>query len=181
MEAPAKRVAVSLGVDDDAGARVETVYRQHVVFGQPITLESGFGMDRLRQRAFADACRQMSAATRRVAGVLVDHSDIQGLSVTRYALGATRLQNRRGGGDSRVQYETRWGFLAAHDHVDIKGSDAYDLPSFTVTGEWLLGMWTISTIPSRVIELRWEGGGGVTLNRGQPYLLSVCALRSGGL
>ena len=54
VEAPPKRLSVSMGVDDEAGARLESIYRQNVVFGQPLTLETGFSVDRLRQRAYAD-------------------------------------------------------------------------------------------------------------------------------
>ena len=35
VEAPPKRLSVSMGVDDEAGARLESIYRQNVVFGQP--------------------------------------------------------------------------------------------------------------------------------------------------
>ena len=55
--------------------------------------------------------------------MLADRSDIQGLEVTRYALGATRLQERKGAGDSRVEYETR--LLLAQDHVRIEDGDEY--------------------------------------------------------
>ena len=64
-------------------------------------------MDRLRQRAYADFLLPPTERGYDSFGVLADRSDIQGLEVTRYALGATRLQERKGAGDSRVEYETR--------------------------------------------------------------------------
>src|SRR5690606_15536659 len=53
-EAPARRVTTSLGVDSDHGLRVEGLYRQNVVFGQPVWIETGLGLDKDRQRAFFD-------------------------------------------------------------------------------------------------------------------------------
>jgi translocation and assembly module TamA len=171
VEAPAKRVVLSLGVDDEAGARLETLYRQQVVFGQPMTLESGFGLDRLTQRIFADfRLPPDNRGYEDAFGVLFQHSDIQGLDVARYALGATRQQNRQGAGDSRVQYETRWGMLAAYDRVNIKDSDAYDLPSLTATVEWLRRNVDNKYDPREGNLIVVGGGGGVTLNQGQPYL-----------
>ncbi|KAG0733096.1 hypothetical protein G6F23_013678 [Rhizopus arrhizus] len=101
-------------------------------------METGFSVDRLRQRAYADFLLPPTERGYKDSfGVLADHSDIQGLDVTRYALGATRLQERKGAGDSRVEYETRWGLLLAQDHVKIDGGDEYTLPTLTATAEWL--------------------------------------------
>src|SRR3546814_15836463 len=36
------------------GIRVEGLYRQNVVFGQPVSIETGAGVDKDRQRAFFD-------------------------------------------------------------------------------------------------------------------------------
>jgi translocation and assembly module TamA len=171
VEAPAKRAAVALGVDDEAGVRFETVYRQHVVFGQPITLDSGVGVDRLRQRAFADfRLPPDERGNEDSIGVLAQHSDIEGLAVTRYGMGVARSQNRQGAGDSRVQYETRWGLLATHDRVDIKGGEAYGLPALTATVDWLRRDVDNQYDPREGNLIALGGGAGVTLNRGQPYV-----------
>ncbi|OZI28811.1 hypothetical protein CEG14_23000 [Bordetella genomosp. 1] len=170
VEAPPKRASVSIGVDDEAGARLEALYRQNVVFGHPLTMETGFGVDRLRQRAYADFTLPPDARGRRDSiGLLFDHSDIQGLNVTRYALGLTRSQERKGAGDSRVEYETRWGLLLAHDHVKIDGGDTYDLPTATVTGEWLRRDVDNKYDPREGNLIALGGGVGVTLDDGSPY------------
>lgn len=171
VEAPPKRAAVSIGVDDTAGARFEALYRQNVVFGQPVIMETGFGADRLRQRAFLDINLPPDAQGRRDAiGLLAQHTDIEGLDVTRYALGFTRSQERQGAGDSRVVYETRWGLLAAHDRVKIDRGDTYDLPTATLTGDWLRRDVDNKYDPREGNLIALGGGLGVTLDKGDPYL-----------
>lgn len=170
VEAPPKRFTASLGVDDEAGVRVESLYRQNVVFGQPLTMETGFSVDRLRQRAYADFLLPPTERGYKDSfGVLADHSDIQGLDVTRYALGATRLQERKGAGDSRVEYETRWGLLLAQDHVKIDGGDEYTLPTLTATAEWLRRDVDNKYDPREGNLIAVGGGVGVTLDTGEPY------------
>nr|WP_308217630.1 POTRA domain-containing protein [Paenalcaligenes niemegkensis] len=51
-EAPARRFTGSLGADSDHGVRVEGLYRQNIVFGQPVWTETGIGVDKDRQRFF---------------------------------------------------------------------------------------------------------------------------------
>src|SRR3546814_297841 len=95
-EAPARRVTASLGVDSDHGIRVEGLYRQNVVFGQPVSIETGAGVDKDRQRAFFDV--HLPPTTRGYKdsmGVLYEHSDIEGLDNTRAGLGWKRRQERK--------------------------------------------------------------------------------------
>jgi translocation and assembly module TamA len=170
VEAPPKRFSSSIGVDSDAGVGVEAIYRQQVVFGQPVTLESGVGANRLRQRVYADFhLPPDTRGNKDSIGVLAEHSDIQGLDVTRFAVGATRLQERSGGPDGRVDYETRWGLLAAHDSVKIDGDDQYSLPTLTATADWLRRNVDSKYNPRDGNLIAVGGGVGVTLNTGQPY------------
>lgn len=170
VEAPPKSVAVSLGVDSDAGVRLESIYRQQVVFGQPITLESGFGVDRLTQRVYADFhLPPDTRGNKDSIGVLASHSDIQGLDQTRFAIGATRVQLRNAGGGSRVQYQTTWGLLAAHDHVAIDGAQTFDLPTATATVEWLRSDVDSKYNPREGNLIAIGTGVGMTLDKAQPY------------
>ena len=170
VEAPPKRFSASIGVDDEAGVRLESLYRQNVVFGQPVTMESGFSVDRLQQRVYTDILLPPTErGYKDSVGVLAQHSDIQGLAVTRYALGATRSQERKGAGDSRVTYETRWGLLLAHDDVKIDGGDEYSLPTLTATGEWLRRDVDNKYDPREGNLIALGGGVGVTLDTGEPY------------
>src|SRR5690606_23882819 len=102
-------------------------------------------------------------------GLLADHSDIEGLDVRRVAVGATRLRTRRGAGQSRVEYETRFGALAAHDHVKIDGGDNYDLPTVSTTAEWLRRDVDDKYNPREGNLIAVGAGVGVTLDEGKPY------------
>jgi translocation and assembly module TamA len=157
-------------VDSDVGVGLETIYRQNVVFGQPLTMESGLGLNRLRQRAYTDFHLPPDARGNKDSiGVLAEHSDIQGLDVRRFAIGATRLQERHGGPDNRVDYETRWGLLAAHDKIKIKGDDEFNLPTLTGTVEWLRRNVDSKYNPRDGNLISLGGGVGVVLDTGKPY------------
>jgi len=170
-EAPPKRLEASVGADDDVGGRVEAAYRQNVVFGQPVTLETGLGLDRKRQRAYLDFHLPPSKKGEQDSiGLLADRSDIQGLEVTRFALGATRLRARQGAGDSRVGYETRVGVLLATDQVRIAGDDSYHMPSLAGTAEWLRRDVNNQYDPREGNLIVASAGLGVTLDDGRPFL-----------
>lgn len=170
VEAPPKRLSASIGVDDSAGVRLETQYRQNVVLGQPVTLETGVGLDRLRQRAYADiGLPPDQKGNKDSVGVLADRSDIEGLKVTRFALGATRLRERAAGDGSRVEYENRWGLLAAHDRIEIDGEKPYNLPTLTATAEWLRRDVNSKYDPREGNLISLGTGVGVTLDNGEPF------------
>lgn len=170
VEGPARRLSTSIGVDDEAGVRGEVMYRQNVVFGLPVTLESGISLDRLQQRAFADFHLPPDEKGQKDSiGVLASHSDIQGLDVRRVALGATRLRERKGAGDSRVEYENRWGVLLAYDKVKIDGGDEFNLPTATLTSEWLRRDVDSKYDPREGNLIAVGGGAGVVLDTGKPF------------
>jgi len=169
-ESPPKRLSVAVGVDDTAGPRFETLYRQNVVLGQAVTMETGLGVDRLRQRAYLDFYLPPDEKGQKDSfGLLASHSDIEGLDVRRVAVGATRLRTRQGAGQSRVEYETRFGVLAAHDHVKIDGGDNYDLPTVSTTAEWLRRDVDDKYNPREGHLIAVGAGVGVTLDEGKPF------------
>jgi translocation and assembly module TamA len=169
VEGQPKNVAASLGVDNEAGVRAEVIYTQHVVFGQPITLQTGAGADRLQQRVFADFLLPPDARGNKDSiGVLAQHSDIQGLEVTRFGLGARRVQERQSP-TSRVDYTTTWGVLAAYDKVNISGGDSYNLPTVTGTVDWLRRDVDNKYNPRQGNLIDLGAGVGVVLDTGKPY------------
>lgn len=167
-EAPPKVLTSAIGVDSDAGLRVESQYRQNVVFGVPLTMNTGVGVDRLRQRAYLDfLLPPTERGYKDSIGLLADRSDIQGVRQTRYALGANRLIERQGAG--RVQYETRYGLLAAFDKIDISGAERYNLPTATGTVQWLRRDVDNEYNPREGNLLALGGGLGATLDKGKPF------------
>lgn len=170
VEAPARRVSASIGLDDEVGVRGQAVYQQNIVFGLPVILESGISLDRLRQRAYLDFHLPPDEKGQKDSfGLLVDHSDIQGLEVRRVALGATRLRERKGAGDSRVEYENRWGALLAYDKVKIDDGDAFDLPTASLTSEFLRRDVNDKYDPREGNLISLGGGVGVVLDTGKPF------------
>ncbi|HEY9279265.1 MAG TPA: BamA/TamA family outer membrane protein, partial [Eoetvoesiella sp.] len=169
-EAPARRFTSSLGVDSDNGLRVEGLYRQNVVFGQPVWIETGAGVDKNRQRAFYDVhLAPTSKGYQDSVGVLYNHSDIEGLDTTRYGLGWKRKQERKGAGDSRVEYETNWGMIGAYDKTKIDGAETYEVPSLVGTWQWLRRDVNDKYDPREGNLIDLGLGAGVTLDKGEPF------------
>src|SRR5690606_30389264 len=137
-EGAARTFRSSLGVDSDHGVQVEGLYRQNVVFGQPVWIETGAGVDKDRQRAFFDV---HLPPTRKgyvdSVGLLFEHSDIEGLDNRRVGMGWNRKHAWKAQDGSRVDYETEYGVVAAHDRTRISGADGYDVPTLVGTARWM--------------------------------------------
>ncbi|NYT66634.1 BamA/TamA family outer membrane protein [Alcaligenaceae bacterium] len=169
-EAPARTASASLGVDSDHGVRVEGIYSQNVVWGQPVAIETGVGLDKKRQRAFFDVhLPPTTKGYKDSFGVLANHSDIEGLDNTRYGVGWKRKQERKAAGDSRVEYETQWGLVAAHDKTRIEGAESYRVPTLVGTWQWLRRDVDSKYDPREGFLLDLGLGAGVTLDRGEPF------------
>jgi len=169
-EAPARRFTTSLGVDSDNGLRVEGLYRQNVVFGQPVWTETGVGIDKNRQRAFFDVhLPPTTKGYKDSVGVLYDHSDIEGLDNRRVGLGWKRRQERKAAGDSRVEYETQWGLIAAHDKTQYAGAESFEVPTLVGTWQWLRRDVDKKYDPREGNLIDFGVGAGVTLDKGERF------------
>ncbi|MFA5596678.1 MAG: BamA/TamA family outer membrane protein [Pusillimonas sp.] len=172
-EAASRVYTASLGVDSDNGARVEGLYRQNVVFGQPVWIETGAGIDKNRQRFFYDVhLPPDDGGYTNSVGVLASHSDIEGVDTTRYAAGWLRKQTRQGAGSSRVEYETQWSLTAAHDDTKIDGAQNYKVPTLVAGWQWLRRDVNDKYDPREGNLIDLGLGAGVTLDRGQPFYKS---------
>lgn len=172
-EAAARRAVGSLGVDSDNGLRVEGLYRQNVVFGQPVWVETGAGVDKNRQRAFFDVHLPPTAdGYKDSVGLLYEHSDIEGLDNQRYGLGWNRRQERKAAGDSRVEYETLWSMVAAHDRTRIDGAEGFTVPTLVGTWQWLRRDVDKKYDPREGNLIDVGLGAGVTLDTGKPFYRS---------
>ncbi|MDX3906564.1 MAG: BamA/TamA family outer membrane protein [Pigmentiphaga sp.] len=136
IESRPRRMSVALGIDDEAGPRIETIYRQNVVMGQPVELEAGLRLDRLRKLGYADIhLAPNENGFRDSFGVLAQDSDVQGLHVKRLAIGAIRAKTYPRGLNSRVEYETRYGARLSHEATDVEGFDSFTTNTATATAE----------------------------------------------
>ena len=172
-EAAARRAVGSLGADSDNGVRVEGLYRHNVVFGQPVWIETGAGVDKNRQRAFFDVHLPPTVdGYKDSVGLLYEHSDIQGLDNQRYGFGWNRRQERKAAGDSRVEYETLWSMVAAHDRTQISGADDYSVPTLVGTWQWLRRDVDKKYDPRQGNLIDFGLGAGLTLDTGKPFYRS---------
>lgn len=169
-EAPARSAVGSLGVDSDYGVRVEGLYRQNVVFGQPVSIETGVGIDRKRQRGFFDVHLPPSVkGYRDSVGVLVNNSDIEGVRNSRAGLGWKRFQERKGAGDSRVDYQTRMGVVLAYDKTRYKGAEKFKVPTLVGTWQWLRRDVNDIYDPREGNLIEFGLGAGVTVDKSEPF------------
>jgi translocation and assembly module TamA len=168
-EAPARSVTGSLGVDSDNGVRVEGLYRQNIVFGQPIWIETGAGVDKNQQRLFYDVHLPPTASGYKDSiGTLYQHSDIEGVDNRRVAVGWKRRQERKSSG-SRVEYETQWALVAAYDKTRISGAPDYNVPSLVATWDWLRRDVNDKYDPREGNLVDLGLGAGLTLDRREPF------------
>jgi len=139
-EAPAQSAAASLGVDSDNGVRAEGVFRQNIVFGQPVWIETGAGLDKREQRAFWDWHLAPDPRGHNDSfGLLLRRMDSNGLDTTRYGAGWKRRQVRRALGENRVVFETQWDVIAVQESQKIDGAPQDDahMPTAIATWQWL--------------------------------------------
>lgn len=172
-EGPARYASGSLGADSDYGVRVEGLYRQNVVYGLPVWIETGAGVDNKRQRAFFDVHLPPGMdGSKDSFGLLYDHSDIEGLETSRAGLGWKRSQTRKAAGDSRVEYEVRWGALVAYDKTRISGDSRYEVPSWAATWQWLRRDVDSKYDPREGNLVEFGLGAGTTLDDGKAFYRS---------
>lgn len=170
MEAPARRVGLALGVDSDVGLKAEGTYQKQIVWGLPLEVQAGLGLDRKRQRGYFDIYLPPDPrGYRDKFGVLAERHDLSGQRLRRVGLGAERTQTRQAAGDSRVEFETRTGLLVAYDRVDIDGGDSYTLPSAVATFSWLRRDVDSKYNPREGHLIELGAGAGSALNRVQPF------------
>jgi len=139
-EAPAQRLSASLGFDSDKGVRTEGVFRQNIVFGQPVWIETGSGLAKDEQRAFFDWHLAPDPRGHHDSfGVLWRHADASGLDTTRYGVGWKRRQERHSPEENRVVFETQWDVIAVHEtqKIDGAGEDNAHMPTAIATWQWL--------------------------------------------
>ena len=137
-EGPARTITGAVGIDDVNIFRVEGIYRQSVVWDQPVTLETGASLGLKEQRAFLDIYRAPNYdGTVDSFGLVARHSDFSDEEVSRFALGWRRTNEFKLDPQSRVDFESRWSASLAYDSVRRSGQDKYDLPNAVATYDLL--------------------------------------------
>lgn len=169
-ESPARRFTSSLGVDSDHGVGAEALFQQNIFLGLPVAIETGAGVNRHHQRAFFDVHLPPTIKGYQDSfGLLYEHNDVEGVDNQRYGLGWKRRQERKGAGDSRVEYETQWALVAAHDSTKIDGAENFTVPTMVGTWQWLRRDVDSKYDPREGFLLDFGVGAGVTLDKGEPF------------
>ncbi|MDY3332069.1 MAG: BamA/TamA family outer membrane protein [Pelistega sp.] len=136
-EAPARTITGSLGADDSVGVRAEAMYRHQVVWGTPLTLETGVGVDLKSQRAYLDFYFPPNEnGSVDSFGLMARHSDIENEEVYRLGIGWRRKREFKLDPNSNVEYENSWALMANYDSVRREmntGEPKFTLPSLVAT------------------------------------------------
>lgn len=137
-EGPARIVTGAVGIDDVNTFRVEGLYRQNVVWNQPISLETGASLGLKEQRGYLDIYRAPNYdGTVDSFGIVARHSDYSDEEVSRFALGWRRTNEFKMDPESRVEYESRYSAALAYDSVRRKEQPKFELPNAVVTYDLL--------------------------------------------
>lgn len=89
------QVSLGGGYSTNTGLRMEATYRNSDLFSRAWELQSGLRVEDLRQTAYADLFFPPDERRRRDGvGTSFEQSDISGLAIRRFAVGATRVQQR---------------------------------------------------------------------------------------
>lgn len=174
-ESPSKKIASSIGIDDNAGIKIEGLYNKNVPFGLPIIFSTGLGIDRVRQKIFADINLPHDVYGKQNSiGASLDNSDLHGLNITRFAIGFARSSNGYSGTTQNInmagsRYEANYGALLAYDHIKIREYSDFILPSATGTVEIVRRGLNNNLDPHDGNLLIIGLGAGVSLDNISPY------------
>lgn len=169
-EGAARVVSGAVGFDDVNTFRVEGLYRQNVVWNQPISLEVGASLGLKEQRGYLDIYRAPNYdGTVDSFGLVARHSDYSDEEVSRFALGWRRTNEFKLDPHSRVEYESRLSSAIAYDEVRRKGQPKFELPNAVMTYD-LLRRDVDNKFDPRSGNLIAVGlGVGADLERGDPF------------
>ncbi|AGF48112.1 surface antigen family protein [Candidatus Kinetoplastibacterium oncopeltii TCC290E] len=174
-ESPSKKIASSIGIDDNAGIKIEGLYNKNVPFSMPIIFSTGLGIDRVRQKIFADINFPHDIYGKQNSiGASLDNSDLHGLNITRFAIGFARSSNGYNSTEQNInisgaRYEANYGALLAYDHIKIREYSDFVLPSATGTVEIVRRKLNNNLDPNDGNLLIIGLGAGVSLDNISPY------------
>ena len=160
-EAKSKRASFALGYSTDIGVRAEAAYRQAMLFGYPASLQSGIGLDRTRQVAYADVyLPPRPGGDQDAVGALIELTDNEGVKTDRWAVGAQRTRTHESGTRS---YDTRLALNFQHESRDV-----LDAPDESTTNDvvsttyaWTRRDVDSITMPTRGTLLTLSGTAGL--------------------
>lgn len=153
-EAQSRHLAFGAGFSTNTGARTEVNWRDVNFRGRGWELSTGLRLEQRRQSVYADIFLPPAQARHRDSfGAVAESSDIEGLRVTRQAVGAVRSKQR---GDIETAVSLRY----QHENVRPKGVDASSRNALTANWSWIQRKVDDVLDPREGYVLHVELGGG---------------------
>ncbi len=148
-EAQSKRVSFALGYSTDTRLRGEVAYRQATLFGFPYSLQSGVSLDSNRQAGYADVyLPPRPGGAEDAVGALVEHTDNEGVTTRRWAVGAQRAHRSERGPRS---YDTQLALNFQHESRRVDGAPEEDTVNDVVSATYA---WTRRDVDSITLPTR---------------------------
>ena len=153
-EAQSRHLAFGAGFSTNTGARTEVNWRDVNFRGRGWELSTGLRLEQRRQSVYADIFLPPAQARHRDSfGAVAESSDIEGLRITRQAVGAVRSKQR---GDIETAVSLRY----QHENVRPKGVDASSRNALTANWSWIQRKVDDVLDPREGYVLHVELGGG---------------------
>ena len=153
-EAQSRHLGFGVGYSTNNGYRVETSWRDVNLFGRGWELSTGLRYEQFAQSAYADVFLPPArAGHRHSVGAAVEHSEVEGLELTTYALGVAR-HHTRGNIDTRV------GLRFQHELRAPDGAEETRHNALTASWSWTRRRVDNLLDPRRGDVLQVEVGGG---------------------
>jgi translocation and assembly module TamA len=147
------QLSFGIGYSTNTGARVEAAYRNHDFLARAWELQSGVRLEQVRQTAYADVFLPPDEKQRRDGvGMAFENSDIEDLGIERFAIGATRVQQRG-------SIEQRLGINWQNERQSPQGSPSTTNRALTAQVGWT---WRYAVDPLDLAEgiaLQFQFGG----------------------
>ena len=148
-EAQTKRASFALGYSTDIGVRAEAAYRQAILFGHPYSLQTGISLDRTAQRGYADIYLPPKPGGEQDAvGALFELTDSEGVTTSRWAVGAQRTHRRE---SSVASYDTQLALNFQHEAREVLDAPDQNTVNDTVA---LTYAWTRRAVDSLTMPTR---------------------------
>jgi len=153
-EAQSRHLGFGVGYSTNNGYRVETSWRDVNLFDKAWELSTALRYEQFAQSAYADVFFPPApAGHRHSVGAAVEHSEVEGLELTTYALGVAR-HHTRGNIDTRV------GLRFQHELRAPDGAETTRHNALTASWSWTRRRVDDLLDPHRGDVLQVEVGGG---------------------
>ncbi|MGH6611088.1 MAG: autotransporter assembly complex protein TamA [Burkholderiaceae bacterium] len=135
-ESRTKRFSTGVGYSTDGGAHLELAYRQTLIFGRPLTLQTGARIDQNGGFGYVDFLLPPKPnGARDSFGALVEDTEVEELDIKRWSIGANRTRLR--GSRTARHIETRLGINFEHEERKTPLEPVIKLDTLSTTYTWI--------------------------------------------